>query len=164
MSDDPVFSDPFINNLIQIAPGVQVESDVLGVVEWIRNYDDHLDVLYLDSSRMDYSPGDPPYVIVEHCEDGQVRIVMRCWTLDQRVKAAILASDTQRTDVLASMDEQNQRAKEVQERAFKDSIGEAHDIVVHLFRNPKTTYRFRNLDGDLLTVEDDKGVVKRAVD
>jgi hypothetical protein len=89
---------------------------------------------------------------------------MRCWTLDERVKTAIIAADTQRTDVLAAMDKQNQRAREAQERQFQDSLVEAHDLALHIFRNPKTTYRFRNIDGELLTLEDDKGVVKRATD
>jgi hypothetical protein len=161
---DPIFSDRGINNLVNIAPGVVVEQDVLGIVEWIRDYDERLDILCLDPSDLNCSPSDPPYIIVEHCSDGQIRIIMRCWTLDERVKTAIIAADTQRTDVLAAMDKQNQRAREAQERQFQDSLVEAHDLALHIFRNPKTTYRFRNIDGELLTLEDDKGVVKRATD
>jgi hypothetical protein len=162
--NDPVFSDPGIRHVIQNAPGSFVEDDVLGIVDWIRAYDEDLDVMCLDPTRMDITPDDPPYIIVEHCRDGVIRIVFRCWTLDERVKERIIAADTQTTDVLSALDAANRATRAAQERAYQDSVGEAKDIMLHIFKNPKTTYRFRNLDGELLTVEDDKGVVKRAGD
>lgn len=157
------FSDEGVNKIVQISPGVFVEEDVLGVVDWIRNYASSLDVVYLDNTRADVSPNSPPYVIVEHCLDGVIRIVMRCWTLDDRVKAAIISADTQCTDVLSTLDAQNRRVRDAQERAFKDSVDEAHDVALHIFKNPKTTYRFRNMDGELIILDDEKGV-KRASD
>lgn len=152
------------SRMVEIAPGVMVDQDVLGIVEWIRDYSDSLDVVYLDPNRFDLSPSDPPYKVIETCYDGQTRVVMSCWTLDNRVKERIIAADSQRTDILAALDVNNGAVRKAQEQAFRDSMAEAADMTKHLLLNPKTTYRFRNDDGELLTIEDDKGVVKRAID
>lgn len=152
------------SKMVHIAPGVAVERDVLNIVDWIREYAPELDVLYLDPARHDLSPSDPPYQIIERCRDGQVRIVFSCWTLDNSVKERIIAADTQHTDVLARLEANNDAVRNAQERAFRDEMAESHDVMKHILRNPKTTYRFRNTQNELIVVEDDRGVVKRATD
>lgn len=149
------------SRLVEIAPGVIVERDVMDVVDWVRDYSPDLDVVYLDPNRFDLHPSDPPYKVIEHCKDGQVRVVFSCWTLDNRVKERIIAADTERTDVLGNLDANNAKARFAQQYRFQEQIAEANDLTAHLLRNPKTSYRFHNTEGELVTVEDDKGVVKR---
>jgi len=149
------------SKMVTIAPGVVVERDVLAIVEWIRNYDPDLDVVYLDPNRFDLSVDDPPYKVIERCPDGLTRVVFSCWTLDERVKERIIAADTWITDVQGRLEANNQGVRDSQQEAFKDSMAEAHDQVVHLLKNPKTSYTLTNSDGELVTIEDDKGVVKR---
>jgi hypothetical protein len=151
------------SKMVQIAPGVLVEADVLDIVEWIRNYHPNLDVVYLDPTRFDLSIDDPPYKVIERCNDGMTRVVFSCWTLDNRVKERIIAADTQHSDILGSMEKTEQALKNDKKRRFKDEMAEAHDLAAHLLRNPKTSYTFHDSDGDLITVEDDRGVVKRAI-
>lgn len=151
-----------LTNMVWIAPGIVVERNVLDVVDWIREYAPELDVIFLDHTRFDTSLDDPPYKIIERCKDGTIRVVFSCWTLDNRVKDRIIASDTQRTDVLAALDSNNEAVRKAQERQFRDQMEEVADITKHLLKSPKTTYRFRNSNDELIVVEDDKGVVKRA--
>jgi len=70
----------------------------------------------------------------------------------------------QNQDVLRVIEAQEQKFKDNQKAMFLEGLGEAHDQAVHLLKNPKTTYKLRNNEGELITVEDDKGVVKRATD
>ena len=151
------------SKMVQIAPGVLVERDVLAVVDWIRDYDPNLDVVYLDPNRFSLGPSEPPYKVIETCRDGQVRVVFSCWTLDNTVKERIIAADNQNQDILARLDANNAEARKKQNSVFQDRIGEAHDMTVHLLRNSKTTYRFRNETGELVVIDDDKGR-KRATD
>jgi hypothetical protein len=148
-------------NVTQIAPGVFVDDDVLGIVDWIREYDPQLDVLYLDPARHDLAPDDPPYKIVEKCRDGLTRIVLSCWTLDATVKERIYRADNQRHNVLLTLDQHNAKVKDDQTRRFNEERERDADLIGHILKNPRTTYTFCNDKGELIRLEDDYGVVRR---
>lgn len=147
--------------ITQVAPGVFASPDVLGIVDWIRDYDENLDVLYLDPKRHDLEPDDPPYKIVERCPDGLTRIVMSCWQLDESVKQRIYAADNKRHDVILRLDEHNAKVKLDQQRRFSEVRQEHADLIAHILKNPSTTYTFRNTSGQLVTLQDDYGVIRR---
>jgi len=147
-------------DLITIAPGNKAERDVLNIVQWIRDYDPNLDVMYLDPGKCD-SPFDAPYIIVEHCNDGVTRLVCSVWTLDDRVKQKILAADTFLSPVKENFEAVNEAARKAQRDMWKERTAEVKDQGTHLLKNPKTSYTMKNDKGELIKIEDDFGVVKR---
>ena len=148
------------HEFVHLQPGVIVHRDVLNIVDKIRAYDENLEVQYLDPDRFPEF-GDAPYRIVERCKDGFTRLVFSVWELDERVLERLYKADTARVDVMANLDANNARVKTEANRRFKEEIlSEAHDIMKSAMKAP-TTFKFKNNDGELVTLEDDKGVVKR---
>jgi len=143
-------------------PGVLVRNDVLNIVDKIRAYDDRLDVQFLDPERFP-EWGDAPYRIVEKCKDGFTRVVFSVWELNDTVLDRIRMADMASTDVLARLDANNAAVKMNANRRFREQVlGEAKDMLIHAMANPKTSYKLHNDQGDLVTIQDDKGVTKRA--
>ena len=147
-------------DLVQIAPNISVQKNVLAVIERIRNYDPNLDVMYLDPSRFDTTPFDAPWVVVERCNDGKTRLVLSVWEMNDLVFQRVAAADTWNIDVQAKLDKVNEAARKEIERKRLESFGDAKDLLVHAMRAP-TSYKFKNHNNELVTLEDDVGIVKR---
>lgn len=155
------YTDEEVTQIEKVSPGVFVGQDVLRIVEWIQDYSPDLNVMYLDPIRHDLAADDPPYLIVEKCPDGLTRVVLRCWQLDESVKAKIYAADSKRNDIQLTLEEHNRKAKLDRERRFSEVRQEHSDLIAHILKNPKTTYTFRNSKGQLIRLEDDFGVIRR---
>lgn len=140
------------DRLVQIADGMYVERDVLGVVSMIAEYDPNLKVKVLAGDGGDVAQ--PPYRLVEVCRDGLERIVFDIWELDQRVLERIKAADNARSNVLARVEKQNESAHDLLNRRYREQMDEAHDIVKTFLKSrDKTKWTVR--DGDrLVTIED----------
>lgn len=152
-----------IQDLIQVAPNVVMERDVLSIVEEIRNFGDfygQIDVAYLDPET---SGGltDAPYIIFERCRDGKARLVFSVWQLDSSVMDRIRAADTTVFDIGELVEKHNAKRREEIEKAGKERLAEAGDIYAHALRNPKTSYTFENTDGEVVKLDDQFGIVKR---
>jgi len=158
MTFDDLLTPEDWTKLVEVSPGVVVERDVLDIVDWVRNYAPGLDVLYLEGLA---KVGQPPFKIVERCFDGKVRVVLDCWTLDESVKARIYAADTQRIDIEAAIQKNNDKIRADDKKAHGDRMAEAADIGKHLITNPKTSYTLTNTKGELVKIDDHLGVVKR---
>lgn len=149
--------------LIQMADGTLVERDVLNIVERIRDYDSNLRVKYVDPSRA--KPGDAPYRITEVCRDGLERVVFSVWELDERVLERLYAADTNKLDVLGIIDNSNLKAEMAAKQRYQESIDEAHDIVEHYLRSPKSTYTFVQPEtGNLIKIDDQEGRKHKVVE
>jgi hypothetical protein len=135
------------------------QEDVFRIVERIRAYDPNLDVAYLDPDKGSIS--DAPYVIVEHCRDGKTRLLFSVWQLDMSVMDRIYAADTTKVDVQGAIDIANEKARKEREAKGKSTFDEAKDIVKHIIKNPKGTYSFPNTEGEVVTLRDDEGIIKR---
>lgn len=146
--------------LVELGRGVQVERDVLGVVEEIRRLWPVLDVQFLDPGRFEELT-DAPYRVIEKCKDGFDRVVLTAWTLDKSILERIWAADNLRGSVLDRIDANNNHLRDGEKQRFKERLAEAADLAQHILNNPKTSYSFRNTEGERLVLEDDKGVVKR---
>lgn len=125
--------------LVELAVGVYVESDVLDIVQRIREYDPNLRIKYLDPDRGG-ELDDPPYKIMELCPDGHERLVFGVWSLDERVMARLFAADTQRHDILARLDGVNGVARANQTRRYEEEREEMIEKAVAVLRSPKDTY------------------------
>lgn len=128
--------------LVQLAEGVLVEEDVLGIVDRIKHYDPNLIVQYCDPVKAEFS--DAPYRIMEMCPDGFLRLVFEVWELDARVIDRIAAADSQRHNILADLDIGNQKVKEGEQRRYKDEVDALSEMVRDVLRSPKDTYTATN--------------------
>lgn len=146
--------------LIDLGRGVRVENDVLGVVEEIRRIWPVLDVQFLDPSRFE-DITDAPYRIIERCADGFDRVVFSTWTLDKSIIERIWNADTLRGSILDRIDANNNALKAGERQRFKERMDEAADLARSIMKHPSTSYKFRNDADELVTIQDDKGVVKR---
>jgi hypothetical protein len=125
--------------LVELAAGVYVESDVLDIVQRIRDYDPNIRVKYLDPDRGG-DLGDPPYKIMELCPDGHERLIFGVWSLDERVMVRLFAADTQRHDILARLDGVNGVARADEARRYEQEREEMIEKAVAVLRSPKDTY------------------------
>ena len=146
--------------LIELGRGVRVENDVLGVVEEIRRIWPVLDVQFLDPDRFE-TITDAPYRIIERCADGFDRVVFTTWTLDKSVIERIWNADSLRGSALDRIDANNNKLKAGERQRFKERMDEASDLTKHILGNPRTSYTFKNDAGEIVTIQDDKGIVKR---
>ena len=126
------------HKLTQIAEGVLVEDDVLGVVKAIMQYDPNLRVQYVDPAKAEFF--DAPYRVVEKCKDSCDRVVFTCWKLDKSVLQRLFAADMQKNNILLSLEGKIEVARRERIRRYEDSMGQAQDIIVHMLNSPKTTY------------------------
>lgn len=138
------------SRLVEIADGMYVERDVLGVVQAVQEYDENLRI----KIAVDPGPGDPPYKLVEHCRDGIERVVFDLWELDARVLERVRAADNARGSVLQTVDGKNIDFKRVMLQRYRETIDEAHDIVKTFMRS-RSKSKWTVKDGDrLVTIED----------
>lgn len=135
-------SDDVQKRLVELAGGVLVEEDVLGIVERIRQYDSNLTVQYCDPNKVEFS--DAPYRIMETCPDGFRRVVMEVWKLDARVLERLYAADTHINNVLSDLDKANQKAKGQDQRRYRDEVAAISDMVKGVLKSPKDTYTATN--------------------
>lgn len=125
--------------LIEIAAGVYVERDTLRIAEKIQEYDPNLRLKYCaENQRLT----DAPFKLVEICPDGIERVIFDIWELDERVLERLYNADTKKFDINNMLDTANLKAKEAQERRYKDIQGEAHEIADSIFKSSKDTYKF----------------------
>lgn len=128
--------------LIEMSNGVIIEEDVLGIVERIQKYDPNLTVQYCDPDTSTLS--DAPYRIMEECPDGLQRMVMECWTLDERVLEQLFAADTQKNNVLEGMDNRNHMVAAGVKQRYRDELAALSELAKDVLDSPKDTYSATN--------------------
>ena len=150
--------------LIELAAGVYVESDVLGIVERIQEYDPNLRIQVLDPSSRD-DVGDAPYRLVERCPDGIDRVVFGIWDLDARVLERLYAADTRKHDILGRIDQNNSAQREKEKRRYKeDVLGEAKDQAVSILKSPRGSYTLPGIeDGTQIVMDSHEPVAIKSV-
>ena len=148
--------------LVEMADGSLVESDVLNIVEKIRDYDPNLRVKYIDPMLAD--PEDPPYRITELCPDGMERVVFGVWNLNETVLERLYQADNARTNVFLDIHGNNLLAKKEQERRYIETRLEEQDIIASYLRSPKGKFSFRRKEDDALVTIDDQEGRKHRVD
>lgn len=128
--------------MVEMAGGVLVEEDVLGIVSKIRARWPTLVVQFCDPNRADFQ--DAPFRILEECPDGLRRPVMDVWQLDDRVIERLYAADTHKHNVLADLDAANLKATQQGHRRFREETAALSEMVAGILRSPKDTYTATN--------------------
>jgi hypothetical protein len=126
--------------LVELAQGVYVERDVLGIVQRIMDRWPNLTVKYLDPDQAS-DITDTPYRIVELSPDGFERVVFGCWTLDETVIQKLEASDTHSIDIMAAVDKANAKVRADQAKAWEDRKAVENELVTSVLNSPKDTYK-----------------------
>lgn len=128
--------------LIQLAEGVVVEEDTLHIAEKIKAYDPNLRVQFVEPSRAEF--GDAPWRVVERCPDGFDRVALYAWELDERVLDRIRMADTNQVDVLAALNASNNRARDDEQRRYREDVAAVNEMVQGVLASPKDTYTATN--------------------
>jgi hypothetical protein len=129
--------------LVELAQGVLVEEDVLGVVQRIMEYDSNLRVKYLDPTSFP-DMTDAPYRIFELCPDGMERVVMSVWKLDERVLERLYKADNLKHGIFGEMNKRDELARRGLKRRFQDEIEALSEMAADVLRSPKDTYTATN--------------------
>lgn len=128
--------------LVEIAGGVLIEEDVLGIVERIQQYDTNLIVQFCNPDKAEFS--DAPYRVLERCPDGFIRPVMEVWNLDQRVIDRLHSADTHSHNILSDLDKWNKKATDLGKRRYCEEVDAVSEMVRGVLKSPKDTYTATN--------------------
>jgi hypothetical protein len=128
--------------LFEMSDGMLVEEDVLGIVHRLQEYDPNLIVQYADPDKVDIT--DAPYRVVELCPDGNRRVVLECWALDERVVERIMRADTQKHNILEGVDNKNNLVRKGIRQRYRDEQAALSEMVDGVLRSPKDTYTATN--------------------
>jgi hypothetical protein len=135
------------NPLIEIAPGIAVEQDVLGIVEEVTARWPHLRVQYLPPERFT-EVTDAPYQVVEQLPDGRDVLVCQVWTLDRRLIDQLHAADTWalkfKQDMLFAMEQQNANRRADIKKENRERTDAEDEMVADVLRSPKDTFTATN--------------------
>ena len=146
--------------LIQLADGVLVEHDVLGIVQQIQEYDPNLRIKYVQNPEL----GDAPYALFELCKDGIERLVFYIWKLDGSIMERIRAADNARQNVLHVIERNNESVRHQLNKRYREKLMEGNDIVVSYLKSRKGRWTFQNDKGQLVQLDDAEngknGVIK----
>ncbi len=121
--------------------GYHVERDALHVAEKVHEYDPRLRVQFLEQA---VGVGDPPFRVMELCNDGIERPLFYFWKLDDSVLERIHKADTTKWDIQERIEKTNRQAKERQSKYSRDVFDEVKDIVASVIRSPKDTYSVKD--------------------
>lgn len=134
--------------------GAMVEQKSLTIAEELAAYDPTLHIICVDPAIADFA--EAPFIIAELCPDGKFRRIFEVWELTPDIVDRVRLADTHSTDVMAHLDylaaqkrsEGVQRYKE--RRAFEVDVGKS------ILKSKKSVYTYRNPEGKLVKVFDNK--------
>jgi hypothetical protein len=129
---------------------VEIDDDLFNIVNEIRERFPDYRVKYLDPHKHS-DITDAPYVITDDYDN----VVLTVWSLDKRVLDTLY--QMRDVETLKKKVELDRLAIEAKKKANREAISEpAKDLMLHAFRSPKTTYTFKNSEGEIIKVSDDE--------
>lgn len=129
-----------LNPTVPLSDGHWVNERVAHIVEEIRAYHPHLDVMWNPNA----GPDEPEFLVVENIPDGRQEIVIAVNSQAEftgEILARIIAGDTSRRDVLSEMDAKNEAVMRLQRKMAEESFAEVKDIAKHVLQSPLNSYR-----------------------
>lgn len=139
--------------LVELSAGVYVERDVLSIAERVKEYDENLSIKFCEPSLA--NPTDAPYKLVERCKDGVERVVFDIWELNASILDRLYDADTQKNNILLSIDGKNLIAQKAQQRRYEEHLELAHDVTVSMLKSNKHKWTYKdNLTGKTITFDD----------
>lgn len=135
------------SQFVALNDAVIVERDVLRVAEKIMRHSPNLKVKYLDPDR---AAGlfDAPYIITEMCRDGQERVLMSVWQLDDSVYDRVVMGDLSLMrspeDLLEKIDKNNEAVRQAEKQKQREKNEAIMEMVADVIASPKDTYSATN--------------------
>lgn len=155
----PHFSDTYFDpgdgQYIRVG-GSLVERDALHIAEQITEYDENLFVACLDPNKAGVN--DAPFVVMCKRPDGTAYRVFEAWHLNQEVLERIYQADGHRFNPNERLTSIQDLIKKQNEDRYKERAGASMEIVEAAVRNLKSSFSFKNDEGEKVTVHDDKPV------
>lgn len=105
---------------------VGIESDVLGVVQQIKEISKRLSVQFNDGGEY--------FRVIEHCDDGRERLVLTANELDQRIVERLRYIASDQYDYVAELERMDREADAKKVRDFQDQMGEVGERLFHATR------------------------------
>lgn len=145
--------NPGNNKLINV-DGHLVEADALRVVESLKAYDPDIEVLCLKPEMA--GAGDEPFQVCYN-DNGQLRKIFGCWELNGSLLDRLRACDTKRNNLIAVLDGMEVTIQNENEHRYREEREQDTDLVLHVVRNRRSRYSFRDRHtDDMVTVFDDR--------
>jgi len=152
-----MYFDPGDGNFLAV-DGQIVERDALRIAERLQEHDPDLRVMCLDPSKADVN--DAPFVICHQRSDGTMYRIFECWELDDRVVERVILADNHQYDAISKLESMQEIQRKLKEDRYRDKSLENQELVAAAVRNLKSSFSFKNDEGELVTVHDDKPVEK----
>ena len=149
-----MYFDPGTGDFV-VVDGQIVERDALHIAEKIKEYDENLEILCLDPDRMD-NINEAPFVICCRRPDGTLYRIFEAWKLDDTVVERVACADNHRFSLNDRYESLKAMEEKLKQDRYKDKMLENADIVAAAVRNRTSSFKFRNDEGDLVTIHEDK--------
>ena len=153
------YFDPGNGNFV-IVDGNIVERDAHNIAVKIKEYDEDLELICLDPDSPDITFASAPFLVIKRTADGSYERVLEAWQLDDRIIERIWAADSQKNNVLDTLVKMEEKQRKEREDANKQQMFENHELFAAAMQNPKSSFTFKNDEGDMVKISDEEGVVK----
>jgi len=137
-----------------VVDGQIVERDALHIAERIKEYDEDLEIMCVDPDLSDIN--DAPFVICWRRPNGTLVKVFEAWQLDNTILERVALADQYRYDAFDRVTTLEEAAKKLKEDRYRDMQLENQEVVAAAVKNLKSSFSFKNKEGDKVTIHDDK--------
>lgn len=134
-----------------------VEKDALNIVEKLKEYDPDLDVMCADPMDPRINFATAPFIIIRRREDGTHERIMEAWELDDRILERVFAADCIKGDnPLDLLFQMEAKKKAENDAAWREKADAAAELSLAVIKDPKSSYTFRNKEGDKVAIHENK--------
>lgn len=129
-----------------------VETDSLRIAQKIHDYDHNLNLICADPDTASFSTS--PFMVVCRKPDGTYYCVLEAWTLDDRILERLHSADQRKSNVMDKILSMEERQRKLKEDRYKEQIGDGLDMGITALKSGKSTYSFKNAEGDHVDMRD----------
>lgn len=142
-----VTTEEFVTAVRHDGSMAQVPKTVMDIVNEIHDRWPELQVRYTESTDLDTAP----FIIVDIVRE---QVVLKVWELTSQTINMIHLMDSHNVDLQALFKAEEEKARK--DKAYKDKEvrEEKKDMLKHIFDSPKTSYKFKNDQGEIVEVSD----------
>jgi predicted RNA methylase len=149
--------DPGDGRFINV-DGNMVQADALHIAEKLKDYDENIEIICVDPHQSDFN--EAPFVICERRADGTLNRIFEAWALDDSVVERVMLADQRKFDPMARYDTMAAMQRKLKDDRYREKMGPAKELVEAVVRNNKNTFTYRNEEGDLVKIHDDRPAEK----
>ena len=86
--------------------------------------------------------------------DGSYYKVLESWTLDDRIIERLYASDQRKSNVMDTILNMEERQRKLAQDRYQERIGDGLDMGIAALKSEKSTFSFKNEEGDHVDMRD----------